>query len=279
MIGSGSKRKWWLFGGGLGLVLLITIAFLLFFAPETIRLLRRDPTWRTMQANGVWRVGMDPSFPPFEQLDSAGKPTGFDVALAHEIAAAWGLQVELIPIGFDSLLDALQTGRVDSVISALPFDERLTRDVAYSTPYFEAGIFLATRPNTGIQTVAELTNRTIGVEWGSMGDMVGRRLQKTTPTLRLQPFDTPTATIDALTTANTVDAILIDNVTLRIAQVQGAPLVTVGPVLESNPFVIAMPLTAYELQAAVAERLTALQQAGIITDLEKRHFKEALAAP
>lgn len=180
--------------------------------------------------------------------------------------------MELIPIGFDSLLDALQTGKIDSVISALPFDERMTRDVAYSTPYFEAGIFLATRPATGMQQVEDLASRTIGVEWGSMGDMVGRRLQKATPTLQVQPFDTPTAAIDALVKAQTVDAILIDNVTLRIAQVQGVPLVTVEPVLESNPFVIAMPVTAYELHAAVEEALTKMRTDGELATLEDNWF-------
>lgn len=268
----GRQRNRWLLGAGAALVILLAAILLFFLAPDTIRLLRRDTTWRTMQTNGVWRVGMDPSFPPFELLDSAGKPTGFDVALANEIAAAWGLQVELIPIGFDSLLDALQTGKIDSIISALPFDERMTRDVAYSTPYFEAGIFLAARPETGMQKVEDLANRTVGVEWGSMGDMVGRRLQKSTPSLQLQPFDTPTEAIDALVKAQTVDAILIDNVTLRIAQVQGLPLVTVGPVLESNPFVIAMPVAAYELQTALEEALAPMRTNGQLATLEETWF-------
>ena len=108
-----------------------------------------------------------------------------------------------------------------------------------------------------------------------MGDMVGRRLQKATPSLQLKPFDTPTAAITALVDERAVDAILIDHVTLRIAQVQGAPLITIGPVLESNPFVIAMPVRAHELQAAVAERLLALQNQGVIVDLEATHFQEA----
>lgn len=267
------RRALWLIGGGL-LVVLIAIAAVLWLAPGTLPFLRIDTTWRTMQANRVWRVGMDASFPPFEWLDENGKPVGFDVALAEAIAADWDMKVELIPIGFDSLLDALQTGRVDSVISALPYDERLTKDVAYSKPYFEAGIFLAIRPESAITGTASLANRTVGVEWGSMGDMVGRRLQKATPMLQLQPFDTPTAAITALIEERTVDAILIDHVTLRIAQVQGVPLITVGPVLESNPFVIAMPVNAYELQAAVAERLLALQENGTIAELEASHFNE-----
>jgi len=164
---------------------------------------------------------------------------------------------------------------VDSVISALPYDERMTKDIAYSVPYFEAGIFLAVRTDSAITETTALANRTIGVEWGSMGDMVGRRLQKTTPTLQLQPFDTPTAAITALVEERTVEAILLDHVTLRIAQVQGAPLITVGPVLESNPFVIAMPVNARELHAAVAEQLLALQKQGVIADLESTHFQEA----
>jgi len=265
--------RWW--GGLLVIAVLLTITALFFLSPETIALLRRDNTWRTIQTTGHWRVGMDPSFPPFESLDSTGQPHGFDVAFAEELAATWGVTVTLVPIGFDSLLDALQAGKVDSVISALPFDERLTKDVAYSPPYFEAGIFLATLPDSQINGIEALANRTVGVEWGSMGDMVGRRLQTTTPTVQIKPFDTPAAAIDALVTQGSVDAILIDHVTLRMAQVQGAPLITVGPVLESNPFVIAMPIAAHELQAAVAQGLAALQERGTIVALEESWFADA----
>ena len=48
----------------------------------------RDATWARIQETGVWRVGMDPSFPPFENLDAAdAAPAGFDVDLADAIAA------------------------------------------------------------------------------------------------------------------------------------------------------------------------------------------------
>lgn len=271
---SGSRNLWFIVGGVL-LAALIAVAGVIWLAPGTLPFLRIDTTWRTMQANGVWRVGMDPSFPPFETLDDAGQIVGFDVALAEAIAVPWGMKVELVPIGFDSLLDALQAGKVDSVISALPYDERLTEDVAYSAPYFEAGIFLAVRTGSTITSTEALANRIVGVEWGSMGDMVGRRLQRATPGLQLKPFDTPTAAITALVDERTVDAILLDHVTLRIAQVQGALLITVGPVLESNPFVIAMPVRAHELQAAVAERLLVLQENGVVAELEATHFKAA----
>ena len=41
------------------------------------------------------RVGGDSSFPPYELLDSAGRPTGFNVDLMHAVADAVGLEVQI----------------------------------------------------------------------------------------------------------------------------------------------------------------------------------------
>lgn len=235
-----------------------------------------DYTWQAIQARGTWRVGLDPSFPPFDLLDSNGQPAGYDVALAGALAARWGVQLELHTIGFDSLLDAVRTGQVDSVVSAYPYDPRLTRDVRFSSPYFEAGIRLAVRvapeATASITDVADLAGRTVAVEWGSIGDLVGRRLQQGEPTLHLVRFSTPDEAITALVTDPTVDALLIDNVTLRLAQGQGQPIEEVGPVLESNPYVIVLPHTATTLHEQVEQGLQALRTSGELAELEAQWF-------
>ena len=274
-----SRKRWLVTALSAGLLVILVAAILTVFAPQSIvNLLRRDLTWQTIQADGLWRVGMDPSFPPFEWLDDNGKPVGYDVELTERIAAHWGLRVEIVPIGFDSLVDAVQTGRVDSVVSALPYDERLTRNLAYSPPYFDAGLALATRTDSLIQSVDDLVGETIAVEWGSLGDMIGRRLQQEEPTITLVRFETPADTIAALTNPDSVDirsevdAILIDHVTLRVAQVNGVPLVQVGPLLENNPYVIAMPIRAHELQAALQKVLAKFQAEGVLAELETKWF-------
>jgi len=234
-----------------------------------------DPTWARMVDDAKLRVGIDPSFPPFDQLDDAGAPAGFDVDLAQALAARWGMRVEIVPIGFDSLLDAVKATRVDAVISAMPYDERQTRDVAYSQPYFEAGIRLAVRADVPISDTAGLAGRRVAVEWGSAGDMIARRLQRSDE-IALEPvlYDTPQ---DALTAAASgdVDALLIDQVSLRLAQGAGAPLVAVGPVLESNPYVILTPRKAPQLAAAVNEALIALSDDGTLAALADRWFGSA----
>ncbi len=233
---------------------------------------RHDGTWAAMQERGTWRVGLDPSFPPFEMLDEAGAPTGYDVELAQAIAQSWGLEAEIVALGFDSLLDAVQAGKVDSVVSALPYDPRATRDIAYSTPYFEAGVQLAIRAGSPITGVAGLDGQTVAVEWGSMGDMAGRRLQRAGSTLTLAPYATPDEAVAALADDPSITALLVDGVTLRQAQGRGAALAAVGPALESNAYVIASAPQATLLQENIDQALTALRADGTLGALEDRWF-------
>lgn len=225
-----------------------------------------------MQARGTWRVGLDPSFPPFEMLDEVGNPIGFDVDLARLIAETWGLEVEIVALSFDSLLDAAQTGKVDSIVSALPYDPRATRDIAYSSPYFEAGVRLAVRTGSPITDVEGLAGQVVAVEWGSMGDMVGRRLRREGVALELAPYETPDEAVAALVNDPAIGALLADNVTLRQAQGQNAPILAAGPALESNAYVIASAQNASVLHEQIEQALDSLRAAGSLAELEDRWF-------
>ena len=272
-----SLRRWRR-GGLIAAILLVTLGVVaVLSSPEQTRLfsrlfVRQDSTWTDMQARGTWRVGMDPSFPPFEDLDDRGNIVGFDVDLAKAMAAAWGLEAEIVPIGFDSLVDALRAGRIDSVVSALPYDPRATRDVTFSPPYFEAGVVLAVRAGTPISDVAELAGTRVAVEWGSMGDMVGRRLERAGIALELVPHETPADAVAALVEDPTIAALLIDYVSLREAQGKGAAVVATGPALEANPYVVVSPLRAYDLAEQINATLTHFQQDGTLAELEERWF-------
>ncbi len=264
-------RRFWLPIGALVAFICALIALL--FARPGFIFQREDATWLALQERGVLRVGLDPSFPPFEALDAAGAPVGFDVDLAAAFAQRWGVDVELVALGYDSLLDAIRTAQVDMVISALPFDERLTEDVHFSSPYFDAGMRLATRGDSAIAAVDDLAGKRVAVEWGSAGDMIARRLQREDRlNLTIVPFDTPQEAVAAAVDDPQIDALLIDQVSLRLAQGDGAPLVSVGPPIESNPYVIASPLRAHRLAAEIETALAQMQTEGALTALENRWF-------
>ncbi len=230
-----------------------------------------DETWLKMQERGSWRVGMDPSFPPFETLDAEGAPIGYDVDLAREIAATWGLEAEIVAIGFDSLLDALLVDRVDAVISAFPYNARMTKDVHYSPPYFEAGVRLVVGADAAYEGVGDLEGGTVAVEWGSRGDAIARRLQREGAGFTRLPFESTEKAIEALVSGAS-SALLIDGVTLRLAQGEGKRIRAVGAVLDEDPYVIAVSIKAPVLQGALLQALATLEEEGQLGLLEERWF-------
>ncbi len=257
-----------------GVLLLVglTLALGLLGALPWLRL-GSDPVWGRIQAGGRWRVGMDPSFPPFEFLDASGQMVGLDVDLAQALGQAWGVETELVAIGFDSLVDAVEAHRVDAALSGLTFDPRRTRDVRHSIPYFDAGIRLAVAADSPIQALSEIADGCVAVEWGSGGDAVARRLlrQSETPPFQVQAFPSPEAALEALATGVCV-GVLMDTVSLRLAQAEGAPIRLLDPPLESEPYVVVLPLEARTLQAEVDRLLERFGQDGTLARLEARWF-------
>ncbi len=153
------------------------------FAPKPPA--KPDATWARIVATGEFRVGIDPSFPPFESDDGKGNLTGLDIALANELAQDWSrdltttIRVEYVYTGFDGLYDALQAGQFDAIISALPYDARRTEDVRFSHAYFDGGpVVVVPASDTRTQTPYDLARQRVGVELGSTGDAFARRWQR-----------------------------------------------------------------------------------------------------
>jgi polar amino acid transport system substrate-binding protein len=182
------------------------------------------------------------------------------------------MEVEITAIGFDSLLDALQAGKVDAIVSAYPYDPRLTRDVAFSQPYFDAGLQLAAPLDSTLRGREDLRGARVAVEWGSEGDMVGRQWQREGTALTLVPYETPQDAVAALVAGKEVDALLVDGVTLRQAQAEGAAVRAVGVHVTSNPYVIVVPRQAHELLDRVNSGLDRLRDVSQLAALEQEWF-------
>jgi ABC-type amino acid transport substrate-binding protein len=252
-----------------GAILLMIAAALLVWRSTSAP---RDRFWEQIQSAGQWRVGLDASFPPFEDLDAAGQPVGFDVELAGAIAERWGVAVQFEGIGFDGLVDAVQAGRIDSAISALPYQPERTEDVAFSEPYFEAGLVLVTPSDSAaIATVDDLAGRRLAVEWGSEGDVQARLLRRRFPDLVLLPGDTPQTALLAVAEGQ-ADAALVDHISALQFTATDRRVVISPKVVVPDPYVIVLPRKAPVLQEQVAEALQALRADGTLDALVARWF-------
>ena len=204
-----------------------------------------DATWVQILETGAWRVGIDPSFPPFESDDARGNLSGLDIALATELAREWSganetpVHVEYVYSGFDGLYDALKANQFDAIISALPYDSKKTEDASFSHAYFNGGPHVIVRESDATtKTYYDLMGKVIGVELGSTGDAFARRWQRRLK-FDLRTFNAPADALRALRVGQ-VDAVFTDLVAFNeFTRVEGG-VKQVGDPLVSELIVIAV---------------------------------------
>lgn len=230
-----------------------------------------DPVWTAIQERGVLRVGTDPGFKPFAQ-ERDGQLTGYDIELARELAGRLNLRVEFVPVGYDALYDALSTRRVDLLAAALPLAPEQGWRASFSTAYLNAGQVLVTRADSPIRRETDLDGRVVGVALGSDGDTLARKLRRDLPRLQVESgYETPAAALGALA-AGQLDAVLTDAVS-ALAGSEAHAALRIQHALTFDPYVLAVPVEAYRLQAAVNGALEEMRQAGVFERLNARWFQ------
>jgi len=110
----------------------------------------------------------DIPYPPQEYFDDQGNPIGSDIELGQEIAKRLGLQPTIVNAVFDTIIEAVNGGKCDIIISA----QNITKDRLGQVgmiPYFNAGqsfVVVAGNP-LGITTELDLCGKKIAAETGT----------------------------------------------------------------------------------------------------------------
>ena len=119
-----------------------------------------DAVWDNIVASGKIRIGTDPSWPPFEQLDDSGKIVGFEVDLIDAIATKLGLTTEWHSVGFDTIIGSVQAKTLDLGVSGFSVTSTRLEQVQFTIPHtFTRGqvIMLQSKKDAlGITTITSL---------------------------------------------------------------------------------------------------------------------------
>jgi polar amino acid transport system substrate-binding protein len=84
-------------------------------------------------------VGTAASMPPLNMTTKDGQVIGMEVDLAKLFADAMEVKLTLKPMRFDELMGALDTGKVDMVLSGMTMTPLRNLKVAFAGPYFDSG--------------------------------------------------------------------------------------------------------------------------------------------
>lgn len=213
------------------------------------------------------RIGLDPAVPPFAMLVE-GNIGGIDHKILMEALSRLGVQPTFTAISSDGLADALLTGQVDVIASALVVETRFGDRIRYTQSYFNNGLVLVSTAGNPINGWRALAGRRLALELGSEANAHASRWLRRIEPFAILPYELPRYALDSLAVGD-ADAALVDTLTLMQYQRPEWQAVRVT----ETPFAFAVrPQDAY-LAEQLDSVLDAMQQDGtmdaILTTLLK----------
>jgi len=125
-------------------------------------------------ARGEIVVGVRYDLEPFSYVTADSQLAGLEIDLARELARRWLGSTEAVrfrQVRSDTAYQYVADGTVDLVFAGLAHTQDSEARADFSPAYFDNGMALLTFPDTGIQGLAELTDRRVGVlGWTGSGE-------------------------------------------------------------------------------------------------------------
>jgi polar amino acid transport system substrate-binding protein len=228
---------------------------------------------------GVIKVGTSADYPPFESVDANGNKVGFDVELMTEIAKRLGVKLEWVDMPFDSLIAAVQEGKIDASISAFNYSEERDKTIDFSDAYYtsEDAFTVADGFAGTIAKPEDVASFKVGVQTGTTQDSwLTDNLVKdgALPEENLFRYDRVDQAMLDLKNRR-IEVMMSDYVPAQaLAKQLGGLNIVYHGVLSIGPMNIVIPQDDTELQKAINDIIKQLQDEGFIDKLAVKYFAE-----
>lgn len=191
-------RKKWII---LSMLLAILFTFVIGFSPLT---------FASADSNKpVIVLGTSPDYPPFENTDAinAGEVVGLDIDIAKHIADELGYELKIVSIDFGGLITALQTGRIDFVMSGMSATEERKNSVDFSTPYYFARNTIVSKHDKNYDTLESLKGFKVGAQLGSIQEGIAQSVPEVLEVKKLNKISDLIQEINA----NRIEAAIVED--------------------------------------------------------------------
>lgn len=124
---------------------------------------------------GVVVMANGGAYPPFGYVEN-GSMVGFDIDLGNEIAKRLGVKPQWEKIDLSGQLPALNSKRVDMLVTAMTWTPERAQRISFSTPYYHSGIVGAYKAGNTVATPADIAGKVVAVQIGTAGEKYVRDL-------------------------------------------------------------------------------------------------------
>ena len=132
-------------------------------------------------AGGTLIVGFDQDFPPMGFVGDDGEFTGFDLALAEEVANRLGLEYKPQPIAWDAKDMELESGNIDCIWNGFTITGR-EDDYTWSEPYMANTQVFVVANGSGIESLEDLAGKVVEVQVDSSAEAALEEVPELTET-------------------------------------------------------------------------------------------------
>lgn len=228
-------------------------------------------------ASGKFTVGFDQEFPPMGFVGADGQYTGYDLALASEVAKRLGLEFVAQPINWDAKDMELESGNIDCIWNGFTMQGR---EDAYSWvgPYMANNQVFVVNADAEIKTLADLAGKAVEVQKDSSGlaalnEEANAALRGSFGTLT-EVADYNTALMDLESGA--ADAVCMDSVVAGYQITSsGKNMRILDEKLSAEEYGIGFKKGEDALATTVKEALLEMKADGIVEDISKEWFGDA----
>ncbi|MCX5816774.1 MAG: transporter substrate-binding domain-containing protein [Proteobacteria bacterium] len=218
---------------------------------------------------GYMGFGMSSGYPPFCFYNNRTELVGYDVDVANEIAKRLGVQPKLIDTEWKDIINNLNAGVYDGIVSSMSVtDERMVL-VNFSIPYYYSKSVLVVSKDAPYKSHADMKGKIIGVEAGTMFESDAKRMGE----VNIRTFNTSDQALLALHN-KLIDGVITDEIVANyVAGTKKFNLEPLSEPLRRDKIAVALRKGDNALLKKVNEILKAMQEDGTLRNLSAKIIK------
>ena len=216
---------------------------------------------------GVLVMATNAEFAPWEYYEG-DKIVGIDPEIAQAIADKLGMTLEIEDMAFDSIIPAVTSGKADFGAAGMTVDEDRMVFVDFTDTYANASKVIIVKETSEIAGSADLSDKKIGVQLGTTGDLLATDLAGDD---NVERYNKGFEAVQALL-QDKIDAVVIDSAPANVFVEQSQGLKVCDEAMSQEEYAIAVAKGNTELLDKINGALKELKEDGTIDAIMNKYI-------
>jgi ABC-type amino acid transport substrate-binding protein len=223
-------------------------------------------------------IAIDATYPPMESEGPDGKPVGFDIDFANELAKRLGIKAEYVVVAWDGVVAGLYSKRYDVIISSMNITDERKKQVDF-VEYAKMSQLFVAKKGTKISNEKDLAGKVIAVQADTTSyEFVDKQKKAGIPIKEIKAFRIATDVFAAVK-AGQAEVIVVDEpVGKYYAKQDPVTFEISGRAMAPEPIGIAFRKEDADLEKAVQKTVDDMKKDGTIKKISVTWFGGELGA-